>query len=72
MDASRTAKLTVGLRSTRGEEERENVKRERKVTIDPSAIRKDGTDKGSQIVARRRPWFSSWRCSLGGEPMLRR
>ena len=26
MDASRTAKLTVGLRSTRGEEERENVK----------------------------------------------
>ena len=29
MDASRTAKLTVGLRSTRGEEERENVKREK-------------------------------------------
>ena len=25
MDASRTAKLTVGLRSTRGEEERESV-----------------------------------------------
>ena len=70
MDASRTAKLTVGLRSTRGEEEKENVKRE-KVTIDPSAIRKDGTDEGSQIVERRRPWFSSWRCSLGGEPMLR-
>ena len=29
MDVSRTAKLTVGLRSARGEEERENVKREK-------------------------------------------
>eukprot|EP00434_Breviolum_minutum_P046515 symbB.v1.2.042125.t1/scaffold9296.1/size5384/1 len=29
MDASRTAKLTVGLRSARGEEESENVKREK-------------------------------------------
>ena len=43
MDVSRTAKLTSGSEVL--EERRKERKKEK--TIDPSAIRKDGTDKGS-------------------------
>jgi len=46
----RTAKRTVGLRSTRGEKgERTNEKSD----PDPSTIRKDGTDEGSPGVVIR-------------------
>ena len=47
MDASRTTKLTVGLRSARGEEERENAKRE-KSDHGSLRFRKDGTDEESR------------------------
>ena len=48
-NALRTAKLSVGLRSTRGKEgERSSEK-----TLDPSAIREDGTDEGAQGVVVR-------------------
>ena len=54
------AKRTVGLRSTRGEKgERTNEKSD----PDPSTIRKDGTDEGSQAVV-----MTGWSCRGGGRP----